>query len=987
MAITTSLLSPKKRAFRQSMLAANISLALLLAGCGGGGGGGGGSESVTPAPETPTTPTEPETPTNPTEPETPTEPADTRAKVGIIDSGLSPDRPYINYDNIGGFASFVGGSSTLNDNAGDDGHGTTVAMVLAGQEWRQWPAGVAPDSLLYIAQASKDNNFDVLTSTQAVSWLLDNDVKIINMSYGMTERLTTPESLSNARQRYAYQLLRNSLREIVSAEALAIMSTGNENTSAPAPDTLIPAIFNEPELQKGVLAVTGFVEGYLVPVPDRPPELWGFDACGAAAAYCMSALGSTKYPSQSSSADGEWESVTSYGTSYSAPRVAGGAALVKTAFPWMTGYNLQQTLLTTATYRSDAYTGYDEDLAYYETVYNEDGSVKEIIFHSGEIQVADTANGRPFNDTFGWGDLNVEKALKGPAMFYADDFTARLTAGDYTFSNDISGDYGLVVNGADNAGGILRLTGDNTYKGDTRITANSLYVDGSIAGNATVSGSGTLAGNGRIGGNVSNTGIVATTAEGGLTVAGNYTQGSDGLLSVTLSNPFTVEGSATLDGTLRVGLPSSTYIVEAQETLLHSNQGISGSFAATDLGLFLTGNLTYGANDVTGAFSRVNTVEAVANSGLQGAALLQTAANVESALQVADRWVGADSTTEQQSALLAKAAAFQQLASASAAAASLDSLSGQAHASSNAILFNSLDYQNQLLNNRLDQLGNGKNYGLWIETGKLRGDLNQSGYLGSSYDINLTAIGTDSDFDTPGLRAGIAYTNSRIKAEYAGSGGSSENELHGVMTYARYQLSPEWYVQGNLSYQRGRDKLQRSILLDDVQAVSSSTTSDGWQGLLKTGYALALNDVFSVQPYAGVKYSYLSTGGFTDSGSEFGLTGEGNDYSRTVGLTGINLSARQQWHRGWWSALSVNGEYQHAFTNPSLDVTARWSGLGREGERLDIPGMRLDKDAQWAGVRLDVGKAADARIFLRADKHFADRGNEEVLRGGVDVSF
>ncbi|WCG82084.1 hypothetical protein [Pectobacterium sp. A5351] len=91
---------------------------------------------------------------------------------------------------------------------------------------------------------------------------------------------------------------------------------------------------------------------------------------------------------------------------------------------------------------------------------------------------------------------------------------------------------------------------------------------------------------------------------------------------------------------------------------------------------------------------------------------MQTAANVESALQVADRWSTLSSTSEQQADLLAKAAAFQQLGSASAAAIALDSLSGQAHASSNAILFNSLDYQNQLLNNRLDLLGNEKNYGL-----------------------------------------------------------------------------------------------------------------------------------------------------------------------------------------------------------------------------------------------------------------------------------
>ncbi|ASN86501.1 peptidase S8 [Pectobacterium versatile] len=974
--------SLKNHVFRQSIIAANISLALLmLAGCGSGGGGGSETASVAPTSPPTTTPTTPTAPTTPTTPGTPGTPTASAVKVGIIDSGLEAARPEFNYSNLH-FTSFVGGSQ-LNDNQGVNGHGTLVALALAGLATESYAGGVAPDSELYIAQTSLNNRFDYQNTTSAVNWLLNSGVKIINMSYGQDERLTTTETFNSARNNFSYLLVRNELKSIVDAEALSIVATGNNAGSTPSPNTQIPLIFGDASLQKGILAVTGYIPEWVGQEGnERPAEMYLFDKCGNVAVYCMSAPGYVDYPVAGSSA-----SERSHGTSFAAPRVAGGASRVQAAYPWMTGYNLQQTLLTTATYHTDGYTRYDAENSYYEIIRDSDGNVTGSVFHPAYISVADTANGRPYNDTFGWGDLNVEKAVKGPAMFYADNFTARLTAGDYTFANDISGDYGLIVNGANNAGGVLHLTGNNTYKGDTQITANSLYVDGSIAGNASVSGSGTLAGKGRIGGNVSNTGLVATTADGGLTVAGNYTQGSNGLLSVTLANPFTVEGSAALDGTLRVGLPSNTYIVQTQETLLHSNQGISGTFRTTDLGLFLTGNLTYGSNDVTGAFSRLNTVEAATSSGLHSAAQLQTAANIESALQVADRWSTLSSTNEQQSSLLAKAAAFQQLGSASAAATALDSLSGQAHTSSNAILFNSLDYQNQLLNNRLDLLGSGKNYGLWIETGKLRGDLNQSGYLGSHYDITLTAIGTDTDFNTPGLRAGIAYTNSQIKADYDGSGGSSENELHGVMTYARYNLTPEWYVQGNLSYQHGRDKLKRSILLNNVEAVSSSTSSDSWQSLLKTGYELALNDIFSVQPYAGLKYSYLSTGGFTDTGSALGLTGEGNDYSRTVGLTGLNLRALLQWNQGWWSSVGVSGEYQHAFTNPSLDVSARWSGLGREGERLDIPGIRLDKDSQWAGVRLDVGKAVDARFFLRADKHFADRGNEEVLRGGVDVSF
>ncbi|HBV40267.1 MAG TPA: peptidase S8, partial [Erwinia sp.] len=645
-----------------------------------------------------------------------------------------------------------------------------------------------------------------------------------------------------------------------------------------------------------------------------------------------------------------------YGTSFAAPRVTGAASRVSAQFPWMTGYNLQQTLLTTADYHSDAVAGVSQD----------------------------TANGRPYNNTFGWGNVNVNKALQGPGMFYGNDFTAALTYGNYVFGNDISGNGGLIVSGASNAGGSLTLTGNNTYTGGTRVESNSLYIDGSVASDVRVTGSGLLAGTGKINGNLSNQGTVVTTSAGALRVVGSYQQSADGTLRITLSQPLTVAGPATLNGALQVTLPSDTYIVQTNEALLQSGQGINGQFASVDTGVFLKGTVTYGTNNVTGHFQRVNTVRAAQAAGLTGAATLQSAANVERALQVADRL--STQAGAQQSELLQDAAAFQRIGSGAAAEAVLDSLSGQAHASGNAILFNSLDYQNQLLNNRLDPARQ-KTYGMWAETGTLHGDLQQDGYLGSHYRINTTAIGVDSSFDVPGLRVGAAVTDSEIRASYEDTGGNSTNSLQGFMLYGQYAVTPEWFWQGNLSYQHGETDLDRVLLLNGVRSSSSETSNDSWQALVKTGYRWSLNDRLTLQPYVGMKLSQLYTGGFDDEGGALGLEGDSARYSRTVGLTGLNLSAPLVEVDQWWSLLSVYGEHQHAFTNPSLGVNARWSGTGAEGESFSIPGMTLDRDSQWYGMRLDVGKAKDARLFLRVDKHVAEKGDESVFRGGVDIAF
>lgn len=893
---------------------------LLLTACGGGGGGGA-PVALDPAPP-PVVPAVPDS-----------------RKVAIIDSGLAPGRSDINYDSVI-FSSYVGGDSRLNDNQGINGHGTVVALTLL---------GLSPGSTLYMAQASQNNLFNYADSTRAVHDLLDQGVRIFNMSYGSPERLTTVQTLIGARQRY--QSLYQGLQAISAADGLAVMITGNNGTATPAPDVLTPIMYQDAHLARNLLAVTGVLETTGYDKPGRPAGSAMFDACGAAAAWCLAAPGYSDYVHQN--ADGSAVNARSFGTSFAAPRVTAAASQLLQRYPWMSGHNLQQTLLTTATYRSDA--------------------------HDNQ---PDSAGGRPYNDTFGWGELNAAKSLQGPGQFWAEDFHASLDAGRYVFSNDITGDRGLVLDGAEH-NGVLQLTGNNHYQGLTQVTANTLLIEGAIAGDARVSGSGKLGGSGRIGGNLINQG----TVNSGVRIEGDYQQAADGTLNVTLTNPLRVSGRATLDGTLSLAPPSAGYVVQQQETLLTSGGGLHGQFSQINTGVFLEGSVSYDAHNVTGQLTRKNTADAADALGINAVSAQQTARNLEQAFITADRWQKQAALSTTQQSALAAAGAFQTLADAPNARAAINSLSGQAHASGNAVLFNALDYQTRLLSNRLSETDTEQHGGFWLESGQLRGALNQEGYLGNRYRYTLTALGVENDFDRPGLRLGIAWTQTQLNATYAESGGGSQNSLQGMMLYGRYAVTPQWYWQGNLSYQHGRDKLQRLVLLDEAMPVSSSTRSDSWQAAAQSGYRWTIADDYRLEPYLGWRETGLQTGGFSDRGSAFGLRGEGDRYRRSVGYGGLGLSARQNWSAGWWSMLSLYGEYQYALRNPSLDVSARWSGFGDEQQRFSIPGMRLDRQSQWLGARIDVVHSARARLFLRADRHLAAHGDEKVLRGGVDVSF
>ena len=186
-----------------------------------------------------------------------------------------------------------------------------------------------------------------------------------------------------------------------------VFATGNE--SQPNPDFLGGAPHLFPELKDSWLAVAAVG-------PDNQITAYS-NRCGVAQAWCLSAPGGgdgdqDRFGIYSVNAEGGY--MRASGTSMASPHVAGAAALVKQAYPYFTAHNLQQTILTTATYMG-----------------------------SPEI--------------YGWGMLNVGKAVRGPAQF-VETFDVDTQGYSSTFYNDISGAGQLIKRGA----GQLTLLGTNT---------------------------------------------------------------------------------------------------------------------------------------------------------------------------------------------------------------------------------------------------------------------------------------------------------------------------------------------------------------------------------------------------------------------------------------------------------------------------------------------------------------------------------------------
>ena len=109
-------------------------------------------------------------------------------KVAVFDTGISPHQDL----SLNSGISFVEGvTSTIDDN----GHGTHVAGTIAAQINQKGILGAAPGVQLYPVKVLNSNGSGSYSSIiSAIDWAVDNNINIINMSFGSTSYSVALES-------------------------------------------------------------------------------------------------------------------------------------------------------------------------------------------------------------------------------------------------------------------------------------------------------------------------------------------------------------------------------------------------------------------------------------------------------------------------------------------------------------------------------------------------------------------------------------------------------------------------------------------------------------------------------------------------------------------------------------------------------------------------------------------------------------------------
>lgn len=939
--------------------------------------------------------------------------------IGVVDSGIVAWHPEFAGQIVGGYDFMLSQAVSQSSGIDTDGHGSHVSGIMAARRDGVGMHGVAFNAKIFSTRYGADDNdddddddngiddFDIgsgitfLEKARAIdpifgsAWnymarqgltVINNSLGLNSCALGASGTATEPCNVKDfdlstdagytgnfkVDELFGETIL--AMHRLKDAGTLMVFATGNE--AQPHPDILagMPVFF--PELAPNWLAVTAVN----VDIDFNNPVVATYaNKCGDAKAWCLAAPGSRSTPDANDSST--WQGIWSVnktglyiplpGTSMAAPHVTGAAALVKEAFPFFNAYQLQQTLLTTAT-----------DLT--------------------------PLDGKRYDDTFGWGLLNVGKAVLGPSAFVSV-FDVDTKGYSATFSNnigDLSGE-GLGAGSIIKRGaGTLTLAGTNNYTGTTTVEGGTLIVAGTnntgdtivnegnltvdrsgqlnsttntvnggkmvVNGNlattstTTVKLNGILGGRGNVGILVNEGTVAPGNSVGTLTVKGNYTQTATSVLEIEVdgNNGFdqlVVDGNAALDGTLALRGGPFRQGVNYNFLSVAGGGGLTGNFAQIDTSLlFLSPSLSVSGTGIS---------LSVARNAQAFAAYTHTAnqRNVAAALDPFSANPPTGLSSVYDDVLNATARTLPGL---------MDALSGEIHASVAPSLFSQSQLWTASATRRLNQVLTRPDIDqrrpLWVTVQRQWSDLNGvNGSANTRSYANGLFLGADTALRN-GWHAGAALGahDTRIDVGERRSRADAHSytaALYGTKHWPTSENSAlNW--RASTAYTYHDLNTRRQLDVGGSQTLKADYHAHQVQAFTELGYAFAANQNLVLEPYARLGWTQLQTSSMRENGGQAALqSGATTDRQGTLNL---GLRAYSELALTPATTARINGELSWQHTHGDTTATRHMAFANATDVGFSVKGAPVARNALQLALNGEVDVNKSTQIGLNYSGQF-----------------
>lgn len=512
--------------------------------------------------------------------------------------------------------------------------------------------------------------------------------------------------------------------------------------------------------------------------------------------------------------------------------------------------------------------------------------------------------------------------------------------------------------------GYLSLAEANTLVSDVAVlTDGDFWNAGLVRGN--IDNNGGLWLGGTVEGHVDNDSylhVLSGWPASHATIRGNFRQSAAGVLDVsvpTVGYPdytYTLEiaGQAHLGGTLQLRSPGDgwdAYPLPNTPTsahVLHAGGGVFGTFDRwTSPGLFITGSLRYGSNDVWFDLTRISVQAAMAAQGF-GGITLASAGNLEGALAAADGFGGPPGPVHAR--FVRSVGSLLWIGDSQQAARSLDSLSGSTHADLIEAIAGD-DVLARGIGARTLALQSGDRAGAWS---RLHG--------------GDTIAGLDQ-WLSPRLLVGASAAQAGGWRRDAMNGHSQDDSQQAAL-YLRWFGSNGWYAGGSAGYARHVIALDRRI--DLAQGGQWNAHAQRLLGI--ASFDAEAGRSFSAGGVGIAPYAWLGADGIrSERALEQGQTGLElalQASTRTRLDAGLGLRVGKRWRVGdtGWLTLDADARYRRRVLQSGAPLRAAFVGVpdvwfdvprheARDGGWLDL-GLRGGFGHRWAWTLGHAGSLA-----------------------------
>ena len=858
--------------------------------------------------------------------------------IGILDTGFKTTDSDLQGIMASEFGTRLSYTTAYGVETNDRNHGINVSQVAGGATLGT-AKGVKIIGMDIVKESTNSNGekkFHPNPSLEAYKFLFDRGIRIFNQSFGIDDEVTTFNQ-NQAKYQINNSNTENILgfyKDAINNGALFVWAAGNDKTQKnPSLEGGLPYVFNE--LEKGWINVVGLTNSNDKTGSTKWNELERFNGAGVAKNWTVTAVSEITIQTKFKDKKGIYNI---NGSSFAAPIVTGTAALIKEKYPFMTGDLLRQTILSTAT--DIGIPGVDED--------------------------------------YGWGLLNIDKALKGPALFdkrlaLGDKVYINLDGGSYEFDNDISGDAGLILDGS----GALALNGKSTYTGET-IVGSNVYLKTrkltspstlSINRNAIVEVSDSNINN------IQNEGIFINN---GNSVANTVAMSTDSQMYSDINANLKVQ-NAKINGTVTITNNNGEYLTKNGKTVDIITGNVTGNADVKTSSELLDAKSEVSSVGVQATVSRKDVIEYARNKN-------STEQQVNTAEQIETTLTHLDSLAENGIApkeTLSNAAQLQSFTS-----TTLDTMSGQIYASAQALTFEQSEVVNRDLSNRMSDLArsleNDNKFGFWTSGIFSKGKIEKDGFAKGKTNVKGGQVGFDMKLNENAI-IGISADYSKGEVKFDRYNGKSKADSTGISVYGRQNIG-NLYIAGRLGFGYADTDVERDIIVNsNIFEHSKVNHKDkSISGYFESGYDIKnKNGDFVFTPYVALGTDNVTRGKFSEENTNFGMKADKKSYNLPYATVGGRIAKT-------FGKINVTGyaEYTHGLNKKDLEFAASYN-FSPEA-KFTVKGINYSRNKINAGIGVNVEVKEGISWYSNYDfKHSVDKSkaNNHMVTTGIRVEF